>query len=59
MSIVTIASSHAKVKAPPKQLVSRDCGPDGCEIDWLASTRHESELDVVGFRINKPAAHGL
>ena len=49
MSIVTIAPSHAKVSAPPKQIVSRDCGPDGCEIDWLASTRHESELDVVGF----------
>jgi hypothetical protein len=49
MSIVTIAPSHAKVKAPPKQPVSRDCGPDGCEIDWLVSTRHEAELDVVGF----------
>jgi hypothetical protein len=49
MSIVTIAPSHAKHKGPPKQLLSRDCGPDGCEIDWLASTRHESDLDVVGF----------
>jgi hypothetical protein len=49
MNIVTIASSHAKHKGPPKQLVSRECGPDGCEIDWLASTRHESDLDVVGF----------
>jgi hypothetical protein len=49
MNIVTIASSHAKDKGPPKQLVSRECGPDGCEIDWLASTRHDSDLDVVGF----------
>jgi hypothetical protein len=49
MNIVTIAPSHAKHKGPPKQLLSRDCGPDGCEIDWLASTRHESDLDVVGF----------
>jgi len=49
MNIVTIAPSHAKHKGPPKQLVSRECGPDGCEIDWLASTRHDSDLDVVGF----------
>ena len=49
MTIVSIAPSHAKSKAPPKQIVSRECGPDGCEIDWLASTRHESDLDVAGF----------
>jgi hypothetical protein len=49
MNIVTIAPSHAKHKGPPKQLVSRECGPDGCEIDWLASTRHDSDLDVVSF----------
>ncbi|MDB5395420.1 MAG: hypothetical protein JWM91_2926 [Rhodospirillales bacterium] len=49
MSIVTIAPSHAKVRAPPKQLVSRDCGPDGCEIDWLASPRHEADLDIANF----------
>ncbi len=48
MTIVTIAPSHAK-KAPPKPIVSRECGPDGCEIDWLASRRLESDLDVVGF----------
>jgi hypothetical protein len=49
MSIVTIAPSHAKMQAPPKQLISRDCGPDGCEIDWLASTRHEADLDIANF----------
>ena len=49
MSIVTIAPSHAKVQAPPKQLVSRDCGPDGCEIDWLASPRREADLDIANF----------
>jgi hypothetical protein len=49
MTIVTIAPSHAKPKAPPKQLVSRDCGPEGCEIDWLASTRHQADLDIAGF----------
>jgi hypothetical protein len=49
MNIVTIAPSHAKNTGPPRQLVSRECGPDGCEIDWLASARHDSDLDVVGF----------
>ena len=49
MSIVTIAPGHAKVGAPPKQIVSRDCGPDGCEIDWLASPRHEADLDIANF----------
>ena len=49
MSIVTIAPSHTKVQAPPKQLVSRDCGPDGCEIDWLASPRREADLDIANF----------
>src|SRR5262249_28561113 len=29
--------------------VDRDCGPDGCEIDWLASTRHEAPLDIMAF----------
>jgi hypothetical protein len=48
MTIVKIAPSRAKA-VPPKQFVSRECGPDGCEIDWLASTRHECDLDVVEF----------
>lgn len=25
----------------------RDCGPEGCDIDWLSSKRHESEIDDV------------
>ena len=49
MSIVTIAASQTRLKAPPKPLVSRDCGPDGCEIDWLASPRHEADLDIENF----------
>lgn len=48
MSIVTIAPSHP-VKPAPKALVGRDCGPEGCQIDWLASTRHETELDIADF----------
>ncbi len=25
----------------------RDCGPEGCDIDWLSSQRHETEVDDV------------
>jgi len=25
----------------------RDCGPGGCDIDWLSSKRHEAEIDDV------------
>lgn len=25
----------------------RDCGPQGCELDWLSSRRHEAEADDV------------
>lgn len=25
----------------------RDCGPQGCELDWLSSQRHEAETDDV------------
>jgi hypothetical protein len=32
-----------------KPLISRDCGPEGCEVDWLASRRHETELDIEAF----------
>jgi hypothetical protein len=33
----------------PKPLISRDCGPEGCEVDWLASRRHEADLDIESF----------
>jgi hypothetical protein len=38
-------------RAAPQQrpLISRDCGPEGCEVDWLASRRHEAELDIESF----------
>jgi hypothetical protein len=29
--------------------VGRDCGPEGCAIDWLTSRRHELDLDVMAF----------
>jgi hypothetical protein len=25
----------------------RDCGPEGCDLDWLSSRRHEAEIDDV------------
>ncbi len=34
--------------AKPNAVV-RDCGPEGCEVDWLSSKRHEAELDIAEF----------
>lgn len=33
----------------PKTLVSRDCGPEGCEVDWLTSRRVEVQDDIAAF----------
>jgi hypothetical protein len=30
--------------------IDRDCGPDGCQIDWLASPRIEVDDDPVAFQ---------
>ncbi|MFT3964673.1 MAG: hypothetical protein QM690_02170 [Sphingobium sp.] len=35
--------------AVPKTLVSRDCGPAGCEVDWLTSRRLEVQDDIGAF----------
>ncbi len=48
MSIITIKPS-TKRSAAPKPLISRDCGPEGCEVDWLTSRRHEADLDIESF----------
>ena len=32
----------------PKPII-RDCGPEGCEIDWLSSKRHQADLDIEDF----------
>ena len=29
--------------------IDRDCGPEGCEIEWLASPRVEVDADPVAF----------
>ena len=49
MGIVKIKASTTKVSPAPKPLISRDCGPAGCEVDWLASRRVEAELDIEEF----------
>ena len=30
-------------------VIDRDCGPEGCEIDWLVSPRVEVDADPVAF----------
>ena len=30
-------------------VIDRSCGPEGCEIDWLASPRVEVDADPVAF----------
>lgn len=50
MSIEYIRSgAHQGEATVRKTLVSRDCGPEGCEVDWLASRRVEAELDPQDF----------
>ncbi|MGB8365766.1 MAG: hypothetical protein ACLQUZ_12045 [Rhizomicrobium sp.] len=49
MTIITIKPAANRAAPVPKPLVSRDCGPEGCEVDWLASRRHEADLDVESF----------
>src|SRR5690606_19657664 len=49
MSIEFITPAAAKPPVVAKSLVSRDCGPEGCEVDWLASRRIETEDDVADF----------
>jgi hypothetical protein len=49
MNIISI-KPRAEHPAPvPKQLEGRNCGPAGCQVDWLASPRVEAELDVEDF----------
>lgn len=48
MSIVTIKPSNRAASAL-KPLVSRECGPEACEIDWLTSARVETDDGVEAF----------
>jgi len=58
----TIEPSIA-VNKPRKEPLLRDCGPQGCEIDWLASKRHEAEIDdtteFTQFSLQKGWGDGL
>ncbi len=49
MGIEFIRPSANHGASAPKTLVSRDCGPAGCEIDWLVSSRVEVDLDIESF----------
>ena len=49
MSIELIRPGAHRAAPILKPLVSRDCGPEGCEVDWLASRRVEADLDITAF----------
>jgi hypothetical protein len=48
VSIHLIRPSNRKASVP-KILVSRDCGPAGCEVDWLTSPQVEVDDDPIAF----------
>jgi hypothetical protein len=49
MSIEYIRPGAHRETPVLRPLISRDCGPEGCEVDWLASRRHEADLDIDAF----------
>lgn len=49
MSIELIRPGANRAVPVVKPLVSRDCGPEGCEVDWLVSRRHDTDLDIDAF----------
>jgi hypothetical protein len=49
VSIELIRPGQHRDLIEAKPLISRDCGPEGCEVDWLASRTHEVDLDVEAF----------
>jgi hypothetical protein len=49
VTIEKIRPGEHREPPAPKPLISRDCGPEGCEVDWLASRRHEADLDIESF----------
>ncbi|MBW8785163.1 MAG: hypothetical protein JF593_11110, partial [Novosphingobium sp.] len=48
-NIIRIRSRSDHPAPVPKALEGRDCGPAGCQVDWLASKRVEAELDIEAF----------
>ncbi len=49
MTVELIKPSVHRGAPTPRRLISRDCGPEGCEVDWLASRRYEVALDTEAF----------
>jgi len=49
VTIELIKPGAHRAAPEPRPLVSRDCGPEGCEVDWLVSPRHEADLDIEAF----------
>jgi hypothetical protein len=37
----------ASATQPQKVVNLRDCGPEGCDLEWLSSKRHKTEIDDV------------
>jgi hypothetical protein len=46
---IHLIKPSSRSMAAPKPLVSRDCGPAGCEVDWLTSGRVEVQDDIAAF----------
>jgi hypothetical protein len=46
---IHLIKPSSRSNAVPKTLVSRDCGPAGCEVDWLTSNRVEVQDDIAAF----------
>jgi hypothetical protein len=46
---IHLIKPSSRSNAVPKALVSRDCGPAGCEVDWLTSGRVEVQDDIAAF----------
>jgi hypothetical protein len=46
---IHLIKPSSRSNAVPKTLVSRDCGPAGCEVDWLTSGRVEVQDDIAAF----------
>jgi hypothetical protein len=49
IELIKPGAGRAAQTPTPTPPISRDCGPEGCEVDWLTSRRHEVELDIEAF----------
>ncbi len=49
MNITLIQPRSDRPTPVAKQVEGRDCGDEGCEVDWLVSPKHETDLDIEAF----------